>query len=137
MGSRNEMKKIKFNIDMYDWDVTVMLVNRKKDIPSMLKEVKKFKVEKDSSNFDVYYIKRGYEGGVHYYNRTDGKSLVCVYNCDNIRSMSKTLLHELRHVADRILETWSVNDHEAAAALTGLISLKVLPKVFSLNKQKQ
>ena len=127
------MKIIKFKDSIYEWEVVVLIVNNKKDIPMVKKIMKKFKVPKNNIDFDLYHIKKGHRGGVHQFNKLHHQSIVCVYNCQSINKISRILFHELRHVADVILSYAEINDSEAAATLTGYIHRKIVPKLFKLK----
>ena len=127
------MKTIKFKIHIYEWNIKVIIVNGKKDIPAMIKTFIKFRLPKKYFKNIPYNIKNGDWAGAHYYSQKQRKSLVLIYNCDSIKKTSTILFHELSHVADRILKMTDINDPEAIAYLYGYIAKKVIPEILKLK----
>ena len=134
--SRNtyeDMRIVKFKVHIYEWNIKVVVVSGKKDIPAMKKAFIKFGIPRKPLKDTVYHVKKGNWGGDHFYTRTQRKSMVLIYNCNSIKKTATSLFHELGHVADRILETMNINDPEATAYLYGYIAKRVVPEIFKLK----
>lgn len=119
------MKKLKFNIPMYDFDVTLVQVEDKGDIDSVLATMRSIKCPQEYINDTKDYIERGcYGGGDTFYN-FDIKAIVVVfYYFKSESSRYEVYFHEKRHIEDRVLQHCHVDDIEAAGLLAGFLAKK-------------
>jgi hypothetical protein len=108
------------DIPIYDWDVTFLIVEDKKDIPDLNKWYNLFQARyMGDLNKEFDNIKNA---GQTFIDRTAQKILVTIFPCTNFAEKLVTIGHEKRHVEDLILEECGINDKEAAAYLSGYLS---------------
>ena len=112
---------LEFKIEIYDWKVVYLEVNRKNK--GLKKLFKKYHVPTRY----LQAIKDNMVGGVHLLNRDKGESLVLIFNAGRKKRRSNIVSHEIRHLEDGILSTWAIQDKEASAALSGYIAEKMYP----------
>ena len=119
------MKKIKFTIPIYDWDVVFIKYLSDKDSDDYKKELKKVNVniEDIKSDIEVFGSTKG--SGRCYTNKSLRKCIVIVSKCSSEKQYRNTLRHEVRHLEDDILKYCGVDDMEAAAYLSGYIAEKI------------
>lgn len=126
------MKRLKFSIDIYDWDVEIIQATSRD-----AKKLERLLLESDVSNSDteriINNLTNNLWGGDHFWDRIKGESLILLSNCDVFKRVTSALFHELRHLEDRILETMSIEDTEASACLSSFIAKNVIPKFFKLK----
>lgn len=117
------MKKKKIKIPIYNIDMTVVEVENKNDADAVCKEVKY--VCREIEYIDT--IRRTIEneehdGGEAIRNLLLRKILVVIYKCSSEKKRREIIGHEKRHIEDRILEFFNINDIESAAMLAGFLS---------------
>lgn len=119
------MKKLKFHIPIYDFDVTLVQTESKSDIDSVLAIMRSIKCPQEYLDSVKDYIERGcYGGGDTFYN-FDIKAMVIVfYNFKTESSRWEVYSHEKRHIEDRILQHSNVDDIESAGLLAGFLGRK-------------
>lgn len=120
------MKKKKIKIPIYNIDVTVIEVENKYDADSVCKEVESICTEIEY----IDTIRRAIEneehdGGETIRNLLLRKVLVIIYECSSKKTRREIIGHEKRHIEDRILEFFNINDIESAAMLAGFLSSKL------------
>jgi len=118
------MKKLKFTIPIYDWDVVFVENIGQGEFPILKNELKKYKVH------DIDYIQESIEDGdkdfgTHLFNTYKRHSVIILLNNVSKKSRRNVLAHEKRHLEDRILNHLSIDDIEAAAYLSGYIAEKL------------
>ena len=119
------MKKLKFNIPIYDFDITLVQIEEKSDkvkVLSVLKEIKCTQEHMDSVSDN---IDRGcYGGGDTFYNFDIRAMVIVFYSFRSEESRWEVYSHEKRHVEDRVLEYSHVDDIESAGLLAGFLGRK-------------
>lgn len=116
------MKKLRFNIPIYDFDITLVQVESKDDTNNVLSMMKSIKCPQEYLDSVKDYIERGcYGGGDTFYNFDIREILVVFYNFNEEESRLEVYSHEKRHVEDRVLEHTNVKDIESAGLLAGFL----------------
>ena len=114
----------KFKIPLYDYEVTYI---RLAHIDGEDKQVEKIltrmgaNAESLNNTLDDMRNKR-VDGGEHYFNLQDGKSVVIIFPCRSNDKLISIIAHEKRHLEDRVLQWASVNDIESAGFLAGYLA---------------
>lgn len=118
------MKKIEFNIPIYNFDVTIIEVESKEDKDQVKSIMEDFKISSEQIKETCDYIEQeSMNGGDTYRNLPLRKFLVIIYPCKNIDVRREVINHEKRHIEDRMLNYLSIDDIEAAAYLAGYLSI--------------
>jgi len=74
------MKKLKIKIDIYDWSILFLEIEKKSDSKKLGKELKKFHIQKEDYKYTLNNIKeRVLDGGEHFYNFRLRKSMILIY----------------------------------------------------------
>jgi len=121
------MKKLKFNIDIYKWNVTLLIIESEKDCDSVDKILSPFAVDPDYKNEILSDIKDNVkDGGLHLHKNSARKSIIILNEMTSLQMAEIILSHEKRHLEDAILQTCNIDDKEAAAYLAGHITEKIL-----------
>ena len=116
------MKSISFKVPLYNVDVTCVQVESKKDAKHVVAMARKFNISEENLDFIRDAIKEeGKNGGGTYCLLSNLQIFVVFYEMTSIKDMSNTYFHEKRHVEDRILQHYLVDDVESAALLAGYI----------------
>ena len=119
------MKKHSFKIDIYDWKVYYIEVEKKKDAKEVEKFCKKLNIDSDTI---IKNIKNGYiDGGCHIYN--ERWSVIFLYMMTSKNKKIEILVHETTHAADRIKRYCELKGTESRAFLTGFITKKLLKNI--------
>jgi len=120
------MKKFKFKIPLYDWDITFIEVTSKKDAKKIGKIYKKFKADKESREDIVHAIKKGrVNGGRFTYDTLYCEAIILIFKTTSKKERRKVIRHESRHCEDRVLQHAHVYDIEASAYLAGFLASKI------------
>lgn len=118
------MTKIQFKIPFYNTIVILVQVEGKEDADSVIALMRRWKIE-DEENYDYYGIMNGAVNGGTTYRQMERKRIfVLFYPFQNDRIKDEVYSHEKRHIEDRILEFFGVNDVEASALLAGYLGAK-------------
>jgi hypothetical protein len=122
------MKYLKFNIDIYDWDIYYIEVERKKDSKAVIAKLRSIPASKELINEVRDDIKSGSKnGGHHLFNLVFRKSVILLYQTTNKKDRINIIFHEKRHVEDRLCKHLDIDDMEASAFLAGYIAEKLIP----------
>lgn len=117
------MKKKTFNIPIYDYEVTLIEVERKNDKEQVVEEMTLFDCNIEDIREMERYIDLAYiDGGDTFRNMGKKKFLVILLPCEDEETRRGIINHEKRHVEDRLLEWVGINDSEASAYLAGYLS---------------
>lgn len=117
------MKKTEFKIPIYDFDVTVLEVESKKDKAKVNTILSNLIPNRESIDEVLGYIEDGsMNGGDTFRNLLYRKFVVVLYPFKDIETRREVINHEKRHIEDRILEYCRISDIEASAYLAGYIS---------------
>lgn len=124
---------IKTNIKVPFYNVTITLVsieskNDAEELKNLLKHT--FLEEKDiERSYNI--VKGDYVNGGDTYRNLDKRSIVCIiYRCTTFKVFCNIVGHEKRHIEDRILEYFSVNDIESSGLLAGFLTEKIFNKLL-------
>lgn len=118
------MTKIQFKIPFYNTNVILVQVEGKQDADSVLAVMKRWKIE-DDDNYDYNGIVNGaLNGGTTYRQMERKRIFVLFYPFESERTKEDVYSHEKRHIEDRILEFFGVNDIESAGLLAGYLGAK-------------
>lgn len=124
------MIKTIFDIPIYDWNVTYLIVETKDDIPELLAWLEIFQTAfQDDINETFDTIKNA---GLTYIDRVSQKFLVIIFPSTSKTELLSTIGHEKRHLEDFILEELGIFDKEAAGYLAGYLT----KKMFNLNENR-
>lgn len=117
------MKRKSFNIPIYDFDVTLLEIERKSDKDKVSEIMVSFDCNIDDIRTMERYIDLDYmNGGDTFRNMDKKKFLVIISPCKDDETRREIINHEKRHVEDRLLEWVGINDIEASAYLAGYLS---------------
>ena len=117
------MKKYEFQLPYYKVDVTLLQVDGKED-ESRVAEILKSMDAKDPE-YALDIIRRGaVNGGDTYRDLNNKRMLVLFYPMEDNTHRAEIYSHEKRHIEDRVLEFYGVNDIESAGLLAGFLGEK-------------
>lgn len=117
------MKKTKFNVPIYGYDVTVIEIEGKRDKAKVRKEMEEVKCTQEHIDSVADGIDKGNYNGGHTFRNLDIMSfLVIIYPCKDEATRREIINHEKRHVEDRLLQHCGVEDVESSAYLAGYLS---------------
>ena len=116
------MKKLDFQIPLYKVDVTLVQVESKKDESTVTELLKSIDAEDEDIECTANYIKRGVVNGGDTYRNFERKCIIVVfYLMEDNMSRAEVYSHEKRHIEDRILKFYGVDDIESAGLLAGFL----------------
>ena len=133
------MKRYDFNIPIYDVDVTLLQVERgtESECRSLRKVLRSFGCKKECIDEDIREIRDGdMNGGATYRNMTARVVVVVFHEFTSEERMVEVYSHEKRHVEDRILEFFEVNDTESAGLLAGFLGVE-FHKFYKMCKKEK
>ena len=116
------MKKTRFNIPLYDVDVTLIQVESKDDKDEVERFMRQIKCQDEFIQEVRAYIEKGcINGGETYRNLDIRKILVIFCPFKNDSTRAEVYSHEKRHIENRVMEYMSVKDIESAGLLAGFL----------------
>lgn len=119
------MKTLKFDIPIYNIQVDLLQIESKKDLRNVHTIMRSINCEQSFLDDVESNIKDGcFDGGEIYRNLFLRKMLVIFYPMSDDETRAEVYSHEKRHIEDRILEHFSVDDIESAALLAGYLARK-------------
>lgn len=119
------MKTMHFKIPIYDVNVTLVQAEKKEESEEVRKILIRNHVTKDSIEDIVDGVARGCCNGGDTYRDFDYKRMfVFFYPYENDLVRADVYSHEKRHIEDRILEYFGVNDIESAGLLAGYLGVQ-------------
>ena len=114
------MEKLDFQIPLYKVDITLVQVESKEDESAVAELLESINVKDFEYTIDC--IKRDVVNGGDTYRDLEHRRIVVVfYLMEDNMSRAEVYSHEKRHIEDRILEFYSVNDIESAGLLSGFL----------------
>lgn len=122
------MKIKKFKVDIFDWDIAFIKLNKRDKANDVIDVFKDMKISNDEIE---KYLKETidedgqFDGGDHFWNAPKRVSIIVLYPIVNLNK-NDVICHEKRHVEDRILEHCGVEDIETAAYLAGFLGKELL-----------
>lgn len=119
------MRKLKFHIPIYDFDVTLIQTESNDDADSTLAIMRSIKCPQEYLDSVKNYIERGYHGGGGTFYNFDLKAIMVVfYDFKTEPSRWEVYSHEKRHIEDRVLQYSNVDDIESSGLLAGFLGRK-------------
>lgn len=116
------MKKKKITCPIYcDWKITLFYGNSKE-------------LEKEVTKFNLKPTGWGGKTGTH---KRNAETVIFLKNEREELEITSTLVHEIRHVVDKMMERLEIKDTEAAAYLSGWIWKNFYPVIMSDEKVKE
>ena len=114
------MVKLDFQIPLYKVDITLLQVESKEDESAVTELLKS--IDAEDIEYTINGIRRGaVNGGDTYWNLELRRIIVVFYLMEDNMSRAEVYSHEKRHIEDRILKFYSVDDIESAGLLAGFL----------------
>lgn len=117
------MKTLKFKIPLYKVTIDLIQIEDKNDIEPVKAYFKKNRIEPIEEVLDNI-AEEAYDGGETYRLLSKLRMTVVFYRFSSDIEKANSYAHEKRHIEDRILEYFDVNDIESAAILAGYLGEK-------------
>ena len=119
------MIRFNFKIPIYKINVSLVQLEGKKDIKPLIALMKGMKAKDDDINNEVEQLSEDrYNGGNTYRNMSRRRIVVLFYRMTSEKTRREVYDHEKRHIEDRVLEWFSVDDIESAGLLAGYLGEK-------------
>lgn len=118
------MRTKKIHVPIYEFDVIIYQLEDVEDAEAIAKALKKLNVTEMIPEVVGNLTDEVLEGGFTCFNGPAKLSVVVFYPTEDATVYEATVDHEKRHVVDNMLEWVGVNDHEAAAYLSGWLTTK-------------
>lgn len=121
------MKIKRFKIPIYEYDVIyVELTKSSHEIDEMRVLLENIQCNSDDIKETLQEMKEGVKnGGNHFYNLSSLISIIMIHYHDNQSRKKATIAHEKRHLEDRILKHYRIDDIESAGLLSGWLARKI------------
>jgi|SRR3990170_7197579 len=120
-------KEVKFNIDIYDWDIQYIELKDYSHLKKLKKIMTEFHCDSKELNKVMIDLKaKATNVGVHFYDLNKRKTFILLYPCRTNEDKMDIICHEKRHAEDRILIHLGIDDIESAGFLAGFIAKKIL-----------
>ena len=114
------MVKLDFQVPLYKVDITLAQVESKEDESAIAELLESINAE--DREYTINGIRRGaVNGGDTYRNLEHRRIIVIFYLMEDNMSRAEVYSHEKRHIEDRILKFYGVNDIESAGLLAGFL----------------
>lgn len=118
------MRTKKIHIPIYEFDVIIYQLEDVEDADAITKALRKLNITEMIQEVTDNLMDEVLEGGFTCFNGPAKLSVVVFYPTEDASVYEATVDHEKRHVVDNTLEWVGVNDHEAAAYLSGWLTTK-------------
>ena len=116
------MKKMSFTIPLYGVSVTLLQIEGAKDEKAVLPYLKLVKADEESKRYMIDGIRNGaVNGGDTYRDLEHKRMIIFFYPMENEEVRAEIYSHEKRHIEDRVLQYFSVDDIESAGLLAGFL----------------
>lgn len=116
------MKIFRFMIPLYKINVTMVQAVDKSEADEVCKVLKRNHIDKKFIEDIVDGVRRGgCNGGETFRDFRYKRMFVFFYPYDNNMARAEVYSHEKRHIEDRVLEYFGVNDIESAGLLAGFL----------------
>lgn len=117
------MKKMEFKLPYYKVDVTLLQVECKEDENDVIESLTS--IDAEDPEYTLEGIRRGaVNGGDTYRDLNNKRILVLFYPMEDNIHRAEIYSHEKRHIEDRVLKFFGVNDIESAGLLAGFLGEK-------------
>lgn len=123
------MTTVQFRIPIYDWGITVIIIDSKEDSEVVKELFEEFRISDDEALYNIE--NENFNGGETYTNANLKKGLILIYRCETTNDFHRVLNHEKRHLMDRIGTIICIRDEmETMAYLDGYVSEKIYQSVL-------
>ena len=117
------MEKLEFQLPYYKVDVMLLQVEGKEDENDVAELLKS--IDANDPEYTLDGIRRGaVNGGDTYRDLNNKRMVVLFYPMEDNTHRAEIYAHEKRHIEDRVLEFYGVNDIESAGLLAGFLGEK-------------
>ena len=114
------MERLDFQVPLYKVDITLVQVESKEDESAVTELLKSINAE--DLEYTINGIRRdAVNGGDTYRNFELRRIIVVFYLMEDNMSRAEVYSHEKRHIEDRILKFYGVDDIESAGLLAGFL----------------
>jgi len=117
------MKKMEFQLPLYKVDITLLQIESEKDadeVSTLLKSI-----DAEDLEYTLDGIRRGaVNGGDTYRDLNNRRMVVLFYLMEDNTQRAEIYSHEKRHIEDRVLKFFDVDDIESAGLLAGFLGGK-------------
>ena len=114
------MEKLDFQIPLYKVDITLVQIESKEDESAVAELLESINAE--DLEYTIDCIRRDVVNGGDTYRDLEHRRIVVVfYLMEDNMSRAEVYSHEKRHIEDRILKFYSVDDIESAGLLAGFL----------------
>jgi len=116
----------RFKIPLYNYNILFIEIEHEKDSESLLRWLKIASISKEDTEDIINNVSKGvHDGGMAFTNIRKRQGTIFLYKQTSVKEKTNTLSHEKRHLEDRILEEYSIQDIESAAMLSGFLAEKL------------
>lgn len=116
------MKKRSFVIPFYKVSVTLLQIEGAQDEKAVLPYLRKVKASKEGIDYMLDGIRNGAVNGGDTYRYLEHKQMIVFfYPMENELKRAEIYSHEKRHIEDRVLQFFRVDDIESAGLLAGYL----------------
>lgn len=117
------MKRMVFQLPYYKVDITLLQVEGKEDENKVAELLKS--VDAEDLEYTLKGIRHGaVNGGDTYRDLNNKRMVVLFYPMEDNTHRAEIYSHEKRHIEDRVLDFFGVNDIESAGLLAGFLGEK-------------
>lgn len=125
------MRRLSFEIPIYDWDIEIVTIYNKEDELHIRAFFDEMEIVDDNAIDNI--INERYNGGETYVSASKRIGVILIYKYDKIGTFHNVLNHEKRHLVDRIGEVHLIKDErEAIAYLDGFVSEQIYSNLQNL-----
>lgn len=119
-------KPFSITIDPFGWDVSYLFVTKHTTLKEFTAFLDAHKILDRQGSMDNFNHKTAGNAGEHYYDMAGRCSTVIIYPCTSPLKRIVTLVHENRHVTDRLCKSLFIDDIETPAYIEDFLMDKVL-----------
>ena len=130
------MKQVTIKIPIYTWNLTILIIESKEDIPKFKKAAGSFDIP-DKQIVIEELSKGGHDGGKTYTKRSSRTLVMLIFPCLSKEAFINAINHEKRHVIDDILEWHNIRDKEAAGYLDGWLSVELFKQLKTVKAMRK
>lgn len=116
------MIRLDFEIPLYKVDVTLIQVTSKEDEGEVSKELHDMEAQAEDVESVLESITTGCKNGGYTFRNLDKKKFLVIFCLmDSKRIQAEVYAHEKRHIEDRVMKAYNVDDIESAGLLAGFL----------------
>ena len=119
------MIKDKISIPIYDWTIHYVEAQSVDDAVNVYAFLRKYCKDEIIDTIRKEIEDGAVNGGWHLATAGSFQSYIVIYPHDKRMSVTNTIMHEMRHAVDYLLDFKSVKDAESAAMLSGYVGGKL------------